>query len=318
MSNETTDKNALPACGGGGTDNLMTDEAALFEASREVHAPSVIHVARGTEDDAGFLALPDRMRLFDVKAWLDARRPVPERVRGTAKLLTMGAFLAHVDRFHDEGTAIFADPTPRAPSLTAVYDYHQGPGSARWGQHRASFAFPLSAEWKAWQEVDGKLMDQAAFAAFIEAHAHEIAPTSDPVAQAAAARLTRIDLKVSGPSEVLTASRGISLSVDRVVENHVRLDTGEVRLVFDEKLRGEKGAALTVPASFVVGVPIFDGDPDAVALPVRLRLRVNDGKVTWSFALLGADEVLREALKDAVQRVREVSGVPVFEGAPEA
>ena len=96
-----------------------------------------------------------------------------------------------------------------------------------------------------------------------------------------------------------------------------KLATGETKILYDEKLSGEKGAPLDVPGAFVVGVPVFDGG-DPYALPVRLRLRVASGKIAWTFALLGADDVVRDAVKGAVEKVRVVTGLTVFEGTPEA
>lgn len=319
MSNEKTDTATATTTNLdlGESPSDVSGAAATFEAAREAHQPRMMQFERGGHDAAPFLVIPDRMKAVDLKAWLDARRPAPERARGTARIASLGSFVAHVNRFKDDGSAVFADATPAAPSLTAVYDYHR-PGAPRWGQHRAEYRFPLSAAWRAWTGAHGKPMDQGAFAAFIEAHTHEVAATTHADVQAAAAKLTALGLKLAGPSEVLTCSRGIAVSVETTVERSEVLTTGETRILYDEKLKGEKGAALTVPGAFVVGVPVFDWDDELAPLPVRLRLRVKDGHVLWTVDLLNADDVLRDALTAAVERVADATGLPVYQGSPEA
>lgn len=64
---------------------------------------------------------------------------------------------------------------------------------------------------------------------------------------------------------------------------------------------------------------VWEVDPrEAQAVPVRLRLRAQNGVITWGIALLGADDVLRAAVDEAVARVADATGVPVFRGAPES
>lgn len=292
---------------------------ALVEVVRDLHQPSQLFLHRGEPDGsaAPVLVIPKGMQLSSAKGILDEYRATPERAKGTAKLETLDAFVAHVERFKDEGSAVFARVNAKAPELLAVYDYHQGPGRPRWGQHRASFAFPLAPEWQAWKALDGKELDQLTFAAFIEDHAHEVVPTSDEIAQAAAAKLANLDLRLATPGQVLTLSRGLTVRAESVIAETRKLATGETKILYDEKLSGEKGAPLDVPGAFVVGVPVFDGG-DPYALPVRLRLRVASGKIAWTFALLGADDVVRDAVKGAVEKVRVVTGLTVFEGTPEA
>src|SRR3546814_747731 len=92
----------------------------------------------------------------------DPFREQPLRRSGTAVLTALESFVAHVNRFKDEDSIIFASDDRAAPSLTAVIDYHrQGhQGDPRFGQHRGHFAFPLSDEWKAWTKSGGVRSDE--------------------------------------------------------------------------------------------------------------------------------------------------------------
>lgn len=300
-------------------DNQPGDIAAALEGAREVHDPRIMNISRGDADSIPFLVMPDRMRAFDLKSWLDARRPAPERVRGTATLLTLESFIAHAKRFDAaKGGAVFVNSDPARPSMTAVLNYHGGADAPKWCDHRAAYTFPLSRAWKAWAGIAGRALSQADFAAFVEDHAHEVA---DPAAKGVAAEVARLEslgLRAATPAEVLTASRGLAATVETEVENSSSLANGDVRFVYSEKVKGEKGQALTVPTGFVIGLPVFEGDDVVHALPVRLRFRVKDGAVTWTLVPLGADDVVRDAVQDAKARVAGEVGCEVFEGSPEA
>lgn len=306
------------------SNNSNSDMSAMFDASREAHQSEVIVVERGTGDSAPFLVTSDRAMVHDVKAMLDARRPMPERARGTAALFSLDSFIAHATRTSGSAgaCAVFVDANPQTPRLTAVYNYHErGAGTlgARWCDHRAVYTFPLSRAWKAWAGMAGRWVTQEDFAAFIEDHAHELASPKLEGCADAVLRLERLGLVVAEPSEVLTASRGLSLTVDSHCESAVSLSTGDVKLVWEEKVRGEKGQALTIPGAFIVAIPTFEGDKEVHALSVRLRFRAKDGEVMWSLVPLGAEDVIRDAVLTARDRVAsEVSGVEVFEGSPEA
>jgi hypothetical protein len=42
-----------------------------------------------------------------------------------------------------------------------------------------------------------------------------------------------------------------------------------------------------------------------------------EGKVSWTVSLVRADQVLDAAILQAVEQVREATGLPVFQGTPE-
>jgi hypothetical protein len=69
---------------------------------------------------------------------------------------------------------VFADDNRKAPSITAVLDYHKrgGPddGGQRFGRHQARHLLPLSDEWKAWAELNGEAITMPNFARFLEDH----------------------------------------------------------------------------------------------------------------------------------------------------
>lgn len=260
--------------------------------------------------------VPQGVRLESVKKLRDEYLTKPERLRGCANLETLASFIAHVNRFKDAGSALFARVGDK-PSLAAVYDYNEGPSAPRFSEHRALYNFPLSREWAAWMAADGKPMEQAAFAAWIEDHAADVVVPSVPQAASAVESLRAVEIVPGTPTQILTLSRGVDVRVESTVVNRVSLPTGGQRLLFDESIKGAAGEALDVPGGFVVAIPLFDGGGH-YALPVRLRLRVEKGRVLWTLAVLRAADVLRDAVTAAAEEARAATGAPLFYGAPES
>lgn len=287
----------------------ILDEARRFTESK-THT-----LSRGDAASCPVIELPEGRTLHSVKRFLDEYLPKPERLKGTAKLETLASFILHVQRFQTPASAVFVR-TGSSPSMEAVYDYHPGPSDAQFAQHRAAYAFPLSREWRAWRAADGKSMDQGAFAAWVEDHAGDVLPPNLDAAAKAVDRLAQVELKAATPTEILSLSRGLSVREECTVENYTKLPTGETRVLFASELKGADGAPLTIPGGFVVALPVFEGDA-AYPVPVRLRMRVEKGRVSWSLAILGADDVLSDAVRLAADEVATKTGLPIFYGAPE-
>lgn len=277
------------------------------------------HTAATTLDLGGGVTVatvPQGVKIESVKKLRDEYLTKPERLKGCAKLETLASFIAHAVRFKDAGSALFAHVGDR-PWLTAVYDYNEGPSAPRFSEHRALYNFPISREWAAWIAADGRPMEQATFAAWVEDHAAGVVDPTIPQAAEAVDMLRAVDIAPGTPTQVLTFSRGVDVRVESNVVNRVSLPTGGQRLVYDSEIKGAAGEALDVPGGFVIAIPLFDGGGH-YALPVRLRLRVEKGRVLWSIAVLRAADVLRSAVVAAAEEARVGSGLPLFFGAPES
>jgi len=288
------------------SENQAVIDLATERAKVELHTIDGVTVA----------AKPAGVALVSVKALRDEYLTKPERLKGRARLTTLASFIEHVLRFKDAGSALFACVGDK-PWLMGVYDYNEGPGAPRFSEHRAEYAFPLSREWAAWMTADGKTMEQAAFAAWVEDHAADVVLPTVPEAQEAVDALRAVEIAPGTPTQVLTFSRGVDVRVESNVVNRVSLPTGGQRLVFDESIKGAAGEPLDVPGGFVIAIPLFDGGGH-YALPVRLRLRVEKGRVLWSIAILRAADVLRAAVTAAAEEARAKTALPLFYGTPEA
>lgn len=250
-----------------------------------------------------------------VKDIFAAYRTAPERKTGTAKVNTLDSFINLLERHKTDNSVIFAETNWLKPSLTAVIDYHEdrNGGLADNGKHRIHYEFPLSEEWKAWVEINGKPMQQETFAEFIEDH---IADLSSPDTMEEEDFRRKFGFKVAFPNELVTLSRGLQVHSASRVKNAVTLQSGEGEITWEEEHRDAQGNKLQVPGLFILSIaPFFRGQPTRI--PVRLRYRVSPGGIIWICQLYRPDVSITEEVTRDMERAANETGVPHFQGAPE-
>jgi uncharacterized protein YfdQ (DUF2303 family) len=289
-----------------GADARGAEIVALEAAPGMVGVPAEIPVAviRGEHPD-----------LRDVSGLFDKYRTHPSRKAGTAQAETLESFIALTNRHKVGDSAIFAAMDWRKPALTAVVDYHQNlaGGLAANGKHRVHYAFPLSEEWKAWVAQDGKPMEQAEFAWFLEDRVPELASPTDEEQ----VRYERdFNTTIATPARVVELSRGLKVNVSTQVKNEQTLQSGESVIQFEETHLDGAGLKLKVPGIFIVSVaPFFFGEK--IRLPVRLRYRPSGTKLVWFYQLYRPDLAITEHVRAAFLEVQQKTGLPGFEGTPE-
>jgi hypothetical protein len=259
----------------------------------------------------------DQPSLLSVKALAEEWRDRPDTRAGTAKMLTLESFIELVVRHRSDETVTFANTDWTKPSLTAVIDYHPRPEGTREvaanGRHRVHYAFPLSEEWKAWIKGDGVPMEQVDFAAMIE---DRMAELSNPTDATKIWMERDFQTTMATPAQLITLSRGLQVNVEAKVKDFKTLQSGAGQVVFEESHSGADGQPLTVPGLFVLYIaPFFMSDK--IEIPVRLRYRVRGGKIIWFYQIYRPDAAITEAVRDAIHAVRQETGLPVYEGAPE-
>lgn len=246
---------------------------------------------------------------------LETYRLHPERKSGTAEAQTFESFYELVNRHKTEHSAIFADADWRKPSFIAVIDYHHlgEDGQPAYGKHRIRYAFPLSDEWKKWIEGDGSAMDQREFAWFLEDRVPEL---SSPTAHEKVTLEQQFATTIATPAQLVELSRGLQVHADTRVKAITVLQTGEGQVAWEESHNDADGKPLKIPGLFILSIaPFFMGE--AVRIPVRLRYRVKDGKVHWTYQIYRPDQAITEHVRHAIFDAREKTGLPVYEGKPE-
>lgn len=303
-----------------------SDAATIIDTMRQLHGVNQMTVIHGGTT-VPLIALPKGLELHDpmkyIRAEQDEIRNAPKRRTGTAVMTDLPSFIAHVRRFADADTAIFAMRNETSPSLTGVLDYHRqtAEGAPRFGKHRTHYAFPLSVSWQAWAEVDGKPMSQADFAAFLEEQVMDImAPPTDGRGDAGALALDLVSMvggSIAGPTTMLETARGLRIVENSEVANAQNLATGEVEMVFRTEHKDGSGQKLNVPTLFVIQTPVFDGGA-AYRVPIRVRYRKREGTIIWFMTRYRPDLVFVDAFDQAVKQVRDETGLPVLMGTPES
>jgi uncharacterized protein YfdQ (DUF2303 family) len=288
-------------------------------AKAAVRQPQLMDVEDG-ESLRQMLILPTEDGGYEKHLVIDLlkeHQSAPARRKGQANLTDLASFIAHVNRFKDEDSVLFADRSTASPALLAVLDYHRkgAVGNPRFGQHRARYAFPLSTEWVAWASHNGKSMGQEEFARFLE---DRLVDVMDPecAGDSAKAFVSLLSCGFASPSMLLTLSRGLSVHVGRKIANHANLSNGESTMSFVEEHSDAAGKPLKIPGAMLLALSIFKNGP-RYQLPARLRYRVQGGAVSWSYELSRADAVSDHAIGEACDIAQKETELPLFLGSPE-
>jgi hypothetical protein len=251
-----------------------------------------------------------------VADFFEPYRSAPPRRAGAAKVTTLQSFIDLVNRHSDEHSVVFAQTEWPATQLLAVIDYHQTDGSARFGRHRIVYDFPITEEFSAWMQANGKWLEQAAFAEFLEEHAKEVAAPFDTEKTEYEPLFKE---RFAAPNELITLSRSLEIYVGQKVKRQERLQTGERTILFETSHTNEKGDPVDIPGIFMVSVNAFVASTERpmIRIPARLRYRVSGGEIKWGYQLYRPEFWLRAQVQNDLAEVATATSLPTYEGAPE-
>lgn len=305
------------------TGELMREAHTISQEMRRATIAGIQEPDTGTP--GAVILKPDGRAEALPADFFDDYRDAPKRREGTATLTRIESFIGHVNRFKTEHSAIFAGDDPKRPSLTAVLDYHQSVSSygidavPDFGRHRAHFAFPLAPEWRIWLEQNGKSMSVLEFGHFLEDNFVHVEQVGD-------FDVLNDDIKhlvsqlgreaVATPSKLLVLSNGLTINENAQVANHQNLATGEAEIRFKTEHTDAAGAPLAIPKLFIVTIPVF-ARGDLYRIAARLRYRVSQGRVSFSYDLWGVDRVFEQAFVEACSKAQDETGLPLLYGTAE-
>lgn len=294
------------------TAELIRELAEKSTETKIVDVPTV-GLGVGLPPSVPMLWNHEDQRVITVKAEIEQWRIRPERAVGTAKVDTLASFVDLINRHKTADTAIFARAQWPKPLLMAVVDYHKVDHEPAWGRHRISYEFPLTEEFTAWVNGNGKAMSQLDFAHFLEDHAAELAAPTEGEDNAFGKMFKE---RFATPAELITLSRGLEVFVGARIKRQERLQSGERVIEFTSENRDAEGKQIDVPGVFMISVPPFvDGGP--VRIPARLRYRAGQGDVTWFYQLYRWEYWLRQQVKSDMEHAAMETALPAYEGAPE-
>lgn len=255
----------------------------------------------------------------------DPFRDRPLRRKGQAVLTQAESFIAHINRFKDLDSVIFACDDRERPSLTGVLDYHRqgSEGDPRFGGHSAHFAFPLSDEWQAWMGQNGpkNAMSMVEFAAFLEDRVIDVLqliPGEDELNREQQMFVDATGGSVATPSQLIAMSVSLKVNENSSVNEVRNLTSGEGEVKFsnshDTSIAGD---IVRVPTVFIIGIPVFRNGAFYRVL-ARLRYRKQGGALLFWYELWRTDRVFDHAFREACELVRTETDLPLLFGRAEA
>lgn len=274
--------------------NAHTDVAAAVLTTLDLAAPHAV------SDDGRFFAVPVGTRLVDLMREAEKFAPHPARKVGTYTVRDAESFAWYVTRHATPWTEAWADLNRRA--ILAVIDGHAasaGNFGAGHGEHRVTLELRHTTAWKAWADLNGRMLPQEQFAEHVEARQAEVVEPRG--------------------ADLLTIAQTIKQTKAADFESSKRLSDGQTVLVYREETKTSAGKSgeFEVPETITIAVAPFEGS-DPFKVTARLRTRIDGGRLLIGYALDRADEVLEAAFRDVLTDVTDSlpDGVPVLAGWP--
>lgn len=254
-----------------------TEADAVAELAQQAISPETI-------DAAMLYTVADGARGVRVLD-LEPYREHPRRAKAHRRVLDAASFVAYLEKHGTPATEVWAN-TPTS-EVVAIVNTHEGANKpAGWDDHRLTLDLVKSKPWLAWEELDGRLIDQVTFAEFIELRAMDIR-TPD------AAHM--LDL-----AQHFTAKRSVDF------ESSEKLANGEVQLKYTESTTakaGQKGS-VEIPERLQLVLRPYIGGP-AYFVWARFRYRLHGSDLKLGVVLERPQEILDAAFVDIVTEIRE-------------
>ena len=202
----------------------------------------------------------------------------PNRIKVQNDFGDVRSLVAYLKRYSLPGN-LFVTSDPSKGEISAILDYHNPsttikstPASPKWCAHRAAFTARRAPQYQAWRGLHRKALNQTDAGEFLEDRAEDVV---EPMG----AYIMEMIMKFEALKKVSFASS-------------MRLRDGQVQLTYQEESEGKGG--LTIPDTLMLLVPVFEGmEPERIK--VRLRFRINEGKLTFIFVIANIEELERLA-----------------------
>jgi hypothetical protein len=320
------------------TENIA--QTILREVGKSTEVKNILSIAAMDAPTLHVVAMPKDMERIDLTDAVDklATKLQPWRRTGTAELHDLDSFIAWANRNKGESSALFADAGDK-PSLTCIADY-LGAGApvihpldrdpkASHMRHLATYAFPLSPEWKIWNKVSGAMLGKGELGEFIETHAKDfLEPTPALLADKPGMRdieeweirmietARQLQGRFGQYATLMQLARNFQVNEVSNITTSLNRDTGESSIQFLNEHQQPDGAPLQIPNLFMVAIPIFTNGAH-YRIPVRFRYRKSGQEVKFILTLHNPDVCLKDAVDEALARAESETALPLFRGNPE-
>lgn len=231
-------------------------------------------------------------------------KPLPASIHATVRHDTDESFIAYVNDFKDDAMRMFVERA--AAKVTVIFDYHRNandPGvlSSNVGRltHKAVYPMPWSPQWLRWKGLaDRPGVNQKTFMEFIEENGEDIT---------APAWVDLIDMVSRVQSK-----KNIEFT------SGLRLSDGSIEVAYKEEAEHSGGSlkTVTMPSEIEIGIPVFVDGP-AYAIKVFIRYEVDQGKLAFKIVLHRWEFTVEDAMKTAVAKIEEATGLTAHWGVVE-
>jgi uncharacterized protein YfdQ (DUF2303 family) len=267
----------------------QSDWQASLEAGAAIGTPKVV---------PGFQPVVIVPAGFETRALSES----PRHVRACPSFETLDSFVRYVDEFKVPSTKVFTHLSRTGKDgigeIRAIIDYHTHT-EPQLCQHQAVLPLGWSSAMNAWLLQAGQAMTQEGFANFLED------------------RL--LDIFEPDAATLLEVAQSIEATTKSEFKSHRRLDNGSVALAYTEMVDGRAGARgdLEIPRLFKLRLAMFAIDAlEPVELVVRLKYRIESGKLTLWFQLTQLEEIIAEEARQILDAISLATGILVYRGTP--
>lgn len=265
------------------SDTQKTEAEVVAQLARENTMKTEIINATVGNETIPLAVLPgNRSEFKDLRTFL----PQPQRRKGTTTLFDPPSFIAYVDRFATPQAVITADV--QETKFTAYLEFHDGndqtPPAARHADFRATYTLRETEDWERWTGSDKKVMNQIAFAQFLEDNLHNVA--------------------VPDGQTLLAITNDLQVHTNVVFKSAQRLSDGTTQLRYEENTEGATKGDLKLPTEITLGLIPFEGAAQ-FAVEARLRYRVESGSAKFWYELVRPDKVVEAAFRDVEKVLQE-------------
>lgn len=228
-----------------------------------------------------------RVAIADTNPMLELYGPRPRRKVRVQSVHTPDSFIDYIAKHALPETEIYSDIT--ALAVTGIIDAGQsvadGDGAGRM-EHRVVFQVRATPAWVAWKVNDGKWLDQATMAEHIEQRLPDFV---DPPG-----------------ADMLEIAQTFQASRSGSFKSSARLATGETTLAYENQVSATAGASnrLVIPDVFTLQIQPFEGSR-AYAVPCRFRYRIRDERLSLSYKIDRAEELVRTAFDDVTGSIAD-------------
>ncbi len=253
----------------------MTDEK--FVADQALAAAQPYLIGTGAEP---YAVIPADAQTVSLEDYL----PEPIRVRRSATMHTPGDFALYFGTWGRDESRIYAD-IDQLQIMGLIDEHGMAPS---WCSHRVFYDCPLSPEWLAWTKNDKKVMDQIAFAEWLEDRAADIVEPSG--------------------TELLGIATAFHVTRKATFSSSAVLQSGEFSIQYSE---ATQSGSVELPQVIKLGIaPFRDGVKYEVL--ARLRYRLKEGSLALWYELIDPGKFVDDAFMAIIAEIQETTSDTIY------